>query len=134
MSSATATKPEKDVKEEVPKAELAAPAAAKEPLPYKMPKPIGLMVEWRASGDAPGSKFAPAIITKQGHNALSVLLLAEDRPTMVPKTGVRHISDPDNRNPMFEAGGTWDYTPETRALLKMAASLGLSLKDLGLES
>lgn len=109
------------------------PPKATEPVPYKMPRPIGLIVEWRASGDAPGSRFAPAIVVKQGHNALSLLLFADGAPTMVPKSGVRHISDPDNRNPMFEAGGTWDYTAESRALIALAATLGVSLKDLGLE-
>lgn len=107
----------------------AKPEAPPEPPAYKMPKCwTGLIVIHRPSSEGPNTRGVPMIITKVGSETVNGSRIMDGSFNVQPIDGVRHISDPQKLHPHFEQFGTWDYTPETKLLMKLASEMGLDVQ------
>lgn len=102
----------------------------KEPIPLNSraftppPVQIGEPVHWWPYGEiGVGAKPVPAIVTEIGTRTLHLSLIAAGAKMVIPKEGVRHVSDPDAKRDEFKEVGAWSYSP----IMKL-------LRDLGLES
>jgi len=106
------------------------PVSGKLISPFTMPTPAPVVI-WR-----PGVAAEPAfaIVTAVGRNAIDVLVFPPESRVGVPKTGVKHVSDPWHlKHGLDVYAGVWEPTDETlkiEALRECLDGLGRELEDL----
>jgi len=97
---------------------------------FVMPYPAPVVV-WRTG---PGCESAFAVVTKVGRHAIDVLVFPAEIRVGVPKTGVRHASDPWHKLHGLDVNaGVWEPTDETRTIETLKECLdgmGRELEDL----
>lgn len=86
---------------------------------YKMPCPTTI-VQWQ---HAPGGEFSPAIVTRVGRTAISVMVFPTESRVGVPKDGVSHVSDPRAKTMVAPESGLWDFTEEYRVVQKLVEAV-----------
>lgn len=86
---------------------------------YKMPRPTTI-VQWQ---HAPGGEFSPAIVTRVGRTAISVMVFPTESRVGVPKDGVSHVSDPRAKTMVAPESGLWDFTEEYRVVQKLVEAV-----------
>lgn len=85
---------------------------------YEMPKVyLGQIVLWRHGRQA--NEPAPAIVTRVGMNAVSVIIFPTESKVGITRDGVRYCTDPALATVQSDAG-VWDYTDGDRAGEMMA--------------
>lgn len=96
------------------------------PAPVKFVQPpvsLGDVVLWRhnrASVDP-----APALVTRVGPMAVSVLIFATDSKNGIIRDGVRHESDPTAATVISDAG-VWSYSESGKLLSALAQAAALA--------
>lgn len=100
---------------------------------FKMP-PVkkGQMVLWYPAGIRK-EDAAAAVVTNVGHDTVCLALVVKDCPTLQPRDGVRHMTDPALTKADVQENGGWDYTDETREnqlLQRVVQEMQVVLKDL----
>lgn len=92
-------------------------------LGYQMPPAhLGPCVWYSHAGAEP----AAAIITSVGDRAVSVSVFAPDARVAGARSGVRHVSDPELRNPNASESGSWDYTHSDKQLFSLLGDPGVA--------
>ena len=82
----------------------------------------GGLVLWRHTPDGEAS---PAAVTRVGQNAIAVMIFPPDSRAGIPKDGVMHVSDPRAKTLAQPDAGLWDYTDETKLLMRLADALAV---------
>ena len=96
---------------------------------YEMPVVVaGQAIMWHSDGDK-NTPPIPGFVTFAGTRAINLSLIDRDRVGLVPKDGVKHVSDPSLKDRKDEAGG-WDYHPIDLAIRQELDSLRRMLEDL----
>jgi hypothetical protein len=62
------------------------------------------------------------LITAVGSRAVSVIVFPPDRATILVKSGVRHLSDPDLPR-LVQHDGCWDFTDDQKRLQQLEEAL-----------
>lgn len=84
---------------------------------YVMPRAfVGMSIIWHAWGETerPG---APGIVCEVGQRTLSLSIFLPHKTSVMYKDGVRHLSDPESKNPSFIEAGCWDYSEQTKDIM-----------------
>lgn len=82
---------------------------------------LGQVVLWRHSRTS--AEPAPAIVTRVGQSACSVLIFPVESKVGLTRDGVRHETDPDLARITSDAG-VWDYTEGDRPSPAQATFVG----------
>lgn len=87
------------------------------PRPWSMPKPGSYTVTWRF-GDNSGERCA-AIVTAIHTNSIDLMAFTSTGQ-LIPRVGVKHVSDPSlRRMSQPNPGGVWDFTPMERQVRQL---------------
>jgi hypothetical protein len=87
---------------------------------YRMPEPYTTCL-W---APADGLEWSPALVTRVGRNAISLVVFSYDARMGLPKDGVRYFGDPSVFQISPDEGGIWKYTPDQELLRQL-----LGIKD-----
>lgn len=87
---------------------------------FEMPRVhLGQIVLWRHARQA--SEPAPAIVTRVGQQALSVIIFPTESKVGITRDGVRHCTDPALATIQSDAG-VWEYTDGDRVVVEVASA------------
>jgi hypothetical protein len=70
------------------------------------------------------------MVTAIGERSVSLTIFAPDNRGGIPKDGVRHCSDPDNRMHPGYDGGSWDFLPSEIAIVGRLMALEAEIAEL----
>lgn len=108
------------------KKDQAAPAAFQPP-----PVEPGMAVRWHPDGILNNHDWHPAIVLRVGVRTIAVGIMEHNNHNLVLRDGVRNASDEEASDYDLRENGSWSYTDEKIALIKLERRLSALEEALG---